>query len=67
MPRCKICKKGNSIGNGGLKCCCSLKVEVAELKLILKQAAEYFTEISTDNYYRDLTNEIINEMEEASK
>jgi len=25
MPRCRICKKGNSVGNGGLKCKCKGK------------------------------------------
>jgi hypothetical protein len=32
MPRCKICKKGNSVGNGGLKCKCKgeskMKIEI---------------------------------------
>lgn len=32
MPRCKICKKGNSMGNGGLLCDCG-KIKESKMKI----------------------------------
>jgi len=41
MPRCAICKKANSVGNGGLKCKCKGKKMKVEIDLPEIDGFEY--------------------------
>jgi hypothetical protein len=53
MPRCKICNKGNSMGNGGLKCPCYILTERQNKLIDLVQECieefEYFGHIHMMN------------------
>jgi hypothetical protein len=50
MPRCAICKKANSVGNGGLKCKCKGKKMKVEIDLPEIDGFQYTGEYRSVKY-----------------